>query len=58
MYPRYPSPLRVALVIVVVRVVVGEHVLGKLRGIELAAAKDARRRRVHHRRRATVEAIW
>jgi hypothetical protein len=56
-YPCYPPPLRVAVVALVVVIVVREHVaLGHLRGVELAAAKDARRR-VHHGRAGGVEAV-
>jgi len=62
-YPCYPPALGVALVAVVavvavvVVVILGKHIaLGHLRGIELAAAKDARRR-VHHGRAGGVEAI-
>jgi hypothetical protein len=57
MYPCYAPPLRVAVVALVVVIVVREHVaLGHLGGVELAAAKDARRR-VHHGRAGGVEAI-
>ena len=57
MYPCYPSPLWIALVVVVIHVILGEHVLGKLRWIELTAAEHARRRRVHHWRRPGIEAV-
>ena len=57
MYSGYSPPLWIALVVVIIHIVLRKHVLGKLRRIELAAAKDARRRRVHHWRRSTVEAV-
>lgn len=57
MYPCYAPSLGVTLVAVVVIVVLGKHVArGHLRGVELAAAKDARRR-VHHWRPGGVEAV-
>jgi hypothetical protein len=56
-YPGNAPPLGVALVAVVVVVIVGVHgPRGHLRGVELAAAKQAGRR-VHHRRARHVEAI-
>lgn len=56
-YPCYPPSLGVALVAVVVVVILGKHIaLGHLRGVELAAPKDARRR-IHHGRAGGVEAI-
>lgn len=56
-YPSDPPPLGVAVVAQVVIIVMSEHVaLGHLRGVELAAAKDARWR-VHHGRAGGVEAI-
>lgn len=56
-HPCYAPSLWVALVVVVVQVILGEHVLRQLRGIELATAKDARRRRVHHWLRRAIVAV-
>jgi hypothetical protein len=57
MYPCYPPSLGVALIALVVIVILSKHVaLGHLGGVELAAAKDARRR-VHHGRSGGIEAI-
>src|SRR5690242_19221873 len=58
LYPCNPPPLGVALVVDVVHVILDEHVLGQLRRVELAAAEDARRRRVHHGRRTGIIAVW
>jgi hypothetical protein len=57
-YPCNTPSLGVALVAMVVVVVLGKHGPGgHLGGVELAAAKDARRR-IHHGRARGIEAIW
>lgn len=57
LYPCNPPPLGVALVVAVVQVILDKHVLGQLGRVELAAAEDARRRRVHHGRRSGIIAV-
>jgi heme exporter protein D len=57
MYPGNAPPFGVTLVAVVVVVIVGVHGARRhLRGVELAAAKQARRR-IHHGRARDIEAI-